>query len=138
MTLGMCVSPSPLSSSGVTLAIAPRVRRALINVSCILLRFLPSFFFVIAMHDMFMYLCKDPKYNAFFEGISAAVVGLISESACQLTKAAVHNGMDTLVFTCTLLTLTQSTNKNTPLLIIFAAAMAGQVLYLNNANSLSS
>ena len=102
------------------------------------LRFLPSFTFVLVLHDAFMYLCRNPKYNHFFDGVSAAVVGLISESACQLTKAAIHNGMDTLIFTCTLLTLTQTTNKNAPLLIIFAAAMAGQVLYGNNANSFSS
>jgi chromate transport protein ChrA len=93
---------------------------------------------VLVMHNLFMYLTTSPKYNNFLFGVSAAVVGLISESACQLTKAAVHNGMDTLVFTCTLLTLTQSTNKYAPLLIIFAAAMAGQVLYRNNANTISS
>ncbi len=73
--------------------------------------------------------------HALSSGVSASVIGLIAETACQLTKVAIHNGMDTLVFTCTLLALNMSKDKNTPLLIIFAAAMAGQVLYLNGANS---
>jgi len=97
--------------------------------------FLPCFTMVLGFHEAFMYLCKNPRFNSFLEGVSASVIGLIAETACQLTKVAIHNGMDTLIFTCTLMTLTTSKDKNAPLLIIFAAAMAGQVLYLNGANS---
>ena len=85
-------------------------------------------------HEAFMWLTQNRSFSSFLDGVSASVIGLIAETACQLTKVAVHTGMDTLVFTCALLALNMSKNKNTPLAIICAAALAGQVLYQNGAN----
>ena len=99
--------------------------------------FLPCFTFVLVLHNAFMFLCKNERFNSFLEGVSAGVIGFIAESACQLARAAIHSGMDTLIFACTMMVLTTSTNKYAPLGIICAAALAGQVLYANGANSLN-
>jgi len=99
--------------------------------------FLPCFTFVLVLHNVFMYLCQNERFNSFLEGVSAGVIGFIAESSCQLARAAIHSGMDTLIFTCTLLALTTSKSKYAPLAIICAAALAGQVLYANGANSTS-
>ena len=96
--------------------------------------FIPCFSMVLFGHEMFMWLTQNKKFSSFLDGVSACVIGLIAETACQLTKVAVHTGMDALVFACAFIALNTSKNKNTPLLIIMAAAMAGQVLYLNGAN----
>ena len=100
--------------------------------------FIPCFSMVLFGHEMFMWLTQNKKFSRFLDGVSACVIGLIAETACQLTKVAVHTGMDALVFTCAFIALNTSKNKNTPLLIIMAAAMAGQVLYLNGANNATS
>jgi chromate transporter len=97
--------------------------------------FLPCFTFVLVLHNAFMFLCKNERFNSFLEGVSAGVIGFIAESSCQLARAAIHTGMDTLIFSCTLMVLTTSTNKYAPLGIICAAALAGQVLYANGLNS---
>ena len=89
-------------------------------------------------HEAFMWLTQNKSFSSFLDGVSACVIGLIAETACQLTKVAVHSAMDALVFTCAFLALNTSKNKFTPLLIICAAAMAGQVLYLNGANQLDT
>lgn len=123
-------------------------------------RELRSFTFVLGGHNLFMYLCMNARFNAFLEGVSAAVIGLISQTACTLTFDAIHNGMDALVFFCAMMVLQTSKSRNASVAIISAytalasnsgrcnvvwlfadaqcssvgAAMAGQVLYINNAN----
>ena len=81
-----------------------------------------------------MWLTQNKSFSSFLDGVSASVIGLIAETACQLTLVAVHTGMDALIFCCTLMVLNTSKNKNAPLAVIVAAAMAGQVLYRNGAN----
>lgn len=100
-------------------------------------RFIPCFSMVLFGHEAFMWLTQNRAFSSFLDGVSASVIGLIAETACQLTLVAVHTGMDTLVFTCTLLVLNTSKNKNAPLMVICAAAMAGQVLYRNGANQVA-
>lgn len=96
--------------------------------------FLPCFTFVLVLHEVMMAGARNPLFTALLEGVSAVVVGLIAETACQLTKAAVHNGMDALVFACAMFVLSTSKLKNAPIGIIVVAALAGQVLYENGTN----
>jgi hypothetical protein len=141
MTIGMCVSAAQRSHTHIIRLHACARALALLcltrnrDLPCHTnTRFIPCFSMVLFGHELFMYLTLNRHFASFLDGVSASVIGLIAETACQLTKVAVHTGMDTLVFTCALLMLNMSKNKNTPLLIIMAAAMAGQVLYQNGAN----
>ena len=95
--------------------------------------FLPCFSFVCIFHRLFMYLTENTYFGAFIDGVSAAVIGIIAETVCELMKAAIHTGMDTLVFTVCVGVIFTYTNKNTPVYVLVAAAMAGQILY--NAHS---
>ena len=38
------------------------------------------------------YITENQYFGAFIDGVSAAVIGIIAETVCQLIKAGVHTG----------------------------------------------
>lgn len=54
--------------------------------------FLPCFSFVVLFHRLFMWLTDNKHFASFIDGVSAAVMGIIAETVCQLTLAAIHTG----------------------------------------------
>lgn len=97
--------------------------------------FLPCFAFVVIFHRLFMVLTENKHFAAFVEGVSAGVMGIIAETVCQLTLAAIHTGMDTLVFTICCGYIFNSKNKNAPGVVLIIAALAGQILYEKNSGN---
>ena len=87
----------------------------------------------VIFHRLFMWLTDTPAFGAFIDGVSATVIGIIAETVFQLIQAGVHTGMDTLIFTVCLGFIHTSTNKFAPVMVLIAAAMAGQIIYAPNA-----
>jgi chromate transport protein ChrA len=92
--------------------------------------FLPAFILPIVLHHQLDALVgQRGVIMDVLDGMAATTVGLISVTALQLLRSSVKAPVDAIIFVASLQTLYAIKHQFTPVLIIFCAAMAGQVLF---------
>ncbi|EED24596.1 chromate transport protein, putative [Talaromyces stipitatus ATCC 10500] len=106
----------------------------------------PCFIFTIAGHELLEKLVRNKLLSHFFDGLCAAVIGVITVIAIQMLQSSVrgtHNvsSPDTslsdslqsplaaVIYMLALGALYKFTNKYTPLLLVVVGAIAGQFLF---------
>jgi chromate transporter len=96
--------------------------------------FLPAFSFTIIGHSLFERLVENKSFSAFLDGITAGVVGLIAATAVELLRNAIelqpNAGIGGVIFGLALAALYHFKSKLTGPLVVLAAALAGQLLYV--------
>lgn len=91
--------------------------------------FLPAFSFTLIGHELFERVVESKGVVMHaLDGISAGVVGLIAVTAVQMLKTTIKRPVDAIIFICSLYALYASKNKYMPVIIVVAAALAGNVL----------
>ena len=92
--------------------------------------FLPSYIIPIMGHDLLHILIENPVVEPFLDGVAAAVIGLLLQTAFQFLKGAVVTGTDAAIFGLAFYGLFYFTNKFTQPIMILVAAITGQILYI--------
>eukprot|EP01099_Mayorella_cantabrigiensis_P001879 TRINITY_DN1820_c0_g8_i1.p1 TRINITY_DN1820_c0_g8~~TRINITY_DN1820_c0_g8_i1.p1 ORF type:complete len:437 (-),score=80.37 TRINITY_DN1820_c0_g8_i1:15-1325(-) len=93
--------------------------------------FLPAFSFTLLGHDLFEAIVNNKRVTIFLDGVTAGVIGLVFVTAFQLLKSAVTDSIGAVLFVLSLMALQQFKHKYTQVVIVFAAATVGQVLYID-------
>ncbi|KAM3082180.1 hypothetical protein ACMFMG_004628 [Clarireedia jacksonii] len=102
--------------------------------------FLPCFLFTIMGHSLLEKLVRNKLLSTFFDGLCASVIGVIAVIAVQILYASIHSqpktidesansGLAAVLYMVALVVLYRFTNKWTPILLLAAAAIAGQFLF---------
>lgn len=93
--------------------------------------FIPAFLMPVCFHaSLEKAMTGDSIYNRVLDSIAATVVGQIFITALQLLRTSVLTPLHAIIFFASLHTLYNLPHKFTPVLIVFAAGMAGVVLFL--------
>ncbi|KAG0346005.1 hypothetical protein BG004_002656 [Podila humilis] len=113
--------------------------------------FFPCFVFTIAGHSLLERICSNETMASFFDGITAAVVGIIAVTALDITKASVvhlpkpgvdidsvgivtlaaRNTLSAVIFILAFLLLNRIRHQYISLLLVVVAAIAGQFLFVD-------
>lgn len=95
--------------------------------------FLPAFAFGILFHDQLERLVDNEQIRAFLEGIAAGVVGLIAATTIELGYKTLVNVPGVIaplaIFAAALVAQYAFKAKTTVVWVVFAAALAGLVLF---------
>ena len=92
--------------------------------------FLPAFIMPIAFHHQLNALTNMEGWLPdILAAIAATTVGLICVTALQLLRTSITNNVDAILFVAAAFALYNVKSKWTPVAVIFAAAMAGFVLF---------
>ena len=86
--------------------------------------FLPAFAFTLLGHDLMERLVQRPRLHAFLDGVTAAVVGLISGTALALMRLSVDDLAALLLFAVVLAVLFASKAR-----LVIPAVIAGAALW---------
>ncbi|KAL8857852.1 MAG: hypothetical protein Q9178_005608 [Gyalolechia marmorata] len=112
--------------------------------------FFPCFVFTIAGHNLLEKLVRNKLLSSFFDGLCAAVIGVIAVIAAQILKSSVEgspreeeegsidvalmrisqSASAAVLYMLALAALYKFTNKYTPLLMLVCGAIAGQFLFV--------
>ena len=90
--------------------------------------FLPVYLFVVIPSGWFKKYAKDPRLNAFVNGVTAAATGAIAGACIVLARRAIVDVPTALIALATLLVLVKVKRVPEPL-IILVAGIAGLVLF---------
>eukprot|EP00743_Colponemidia_sp_Colp-15_P006025 GILK01006475.1.p1 GENE.GILK01006475.1~~GILK01006475.1.p1 ORF type:complete len:430 (+),score=41.18 GILK01006475.1:114-1403(+) len=93
--------------------------------------FLPAFSFTLIGHNVFERITQNPNIVRFLDGVTAGVVGLIAVSAFLILKAVVILPVDAVLFCMSLAVLYKFEHMSTSVVLVFAAGIAGQALYVD-------
>jgi putative chromate ion transporter len=94
--------------------------------------FFAPFLFAVVGHPLLERLATNPAVHALFDGITAAVVGIIAVTALEIVRSAVTSGQDSIsvvVFGIGLYVMYNYKFRNQVLVLVICTAIAGQVLY---------
>lgn len=96
--------------------------------------FLPAFVMPVFFHDhLEAVVMSHGTFARILDSVAATVVGQIAITALQLVRSSVVNPLGAVIFFGAIQTAYNVPHKYTPLLIVAAAACAGQVLFNPNA-----
>jgi len=90
--------------------------------------FLPAFSFTLIGHDFFEKLVDDQRVHSFLDGITAAVVGLITATAIQLLRAALPDLPAVGIFALALLMLYRWKMNATVVVVMLGAGLLGMFI----------
>src|SRR5688500_418184 len=90
--------------------------------------FLPAFAFTLLAHEPLERFVSQPRVREFLEGVTAAVVGLISGTTIALMIVSIRSIPTALVFAVALWALFYFKSKLIIPLVVAGAALAGYVL----------
>ena len=96
--------------------------------------FLPAYSFPIIGHKFFEMVVDNRFVLPFLDGVSSAVIGLLTVTAFTFMKASVNTGVDAVVFFLSFYSIFFFTDKFTQPIAIGVAAIAGQLLYGGHGN----
>lgn len=120
--------PTPLVSFVTTVGfIANGVGGAILMVIGI---FLPAFIFPILGHELLQSMVENSVIEPFLDGVAAAVIGLLLQTAFQFLKGVIKSGLDAVIFSLAFTALFHFTNKFSQPIMILVAAITGQTIYV--------
>ena len=90
--------------------------------------FLPAFSFSLLGHDLFERVLSHPRLQAFLDGLTAGVVGLIAATTVGLLRAGLTNLPTVAIFAVAVGVLFRWNSKFLVPLVIAGAALAGLLL----------
>jgi len=91
--------------------------------------FLPAFSFTLIGHELFEKIVENDWIEPFLDGVSAAVIGLLLQTALQFVRGVISDPIDCISFLLAFAAVFHLTDRNTPVFVMVFAAMAGQILY---------
>ena len=91
--------------------------------------FLPAFSFTIIGHRYWEAMVDNKLILPFLDGVSAAVIGLLSVTAFTFMKKSVTSSVDAVVFLLAFYSIFYFSHRLTQPIAIVVAAIAGQSLY---------
>lgn len=91
--------------------------------------FLPAFSFTLIGHELFEKIVENDWIEPFLDGVSAAVIGLLLQTALQFVRGVISDPIDCISFLLAFAAVFHFTDRNTPVFVMVFAAMAGQILY---------
>jgi chromate transporter len=92
--------------------------------------FLPAFSFTLIGHNVFERIIHIHSISNFLDGVTAAVMGLIAITAVELLRASAAQPLSAVVCLLALAALYAFPHGATPPVVVAAAAIAGQVLFI--------
>jgi len=92
--------------------------------------FLPAYVFPLVGHHVLEAIVDNSIVLPFLDGVSAAVIGLLTVTAFNFMKDSVTTGVDAVVFFLAFYSIFFFTDKFTQPIAIGVAAIAGQLLYI--------
>lgn len=92
--------------------------------------FLPAFSFTLIGHEIFEKLANHQGVvGQVLDSMTATVVGLVAITGLQLMRSAITRPLDAVIFVGSLYTVYNLKHPYTPVFVVIAAALAGQILY---------
>lgn len=92
--------------------------------------FLPAFSFTLIGHRVFEKMVNNDFVHPFLDGIGAAVIGFLLQTAFQFLRNVILEPIDAISFLLAFAALFHFTDRNTPVYCMLVGAIAGQILYL--------
>ena len=93
--------------------------------------FLPAFSFTFLGHSLFERVVTWKVVSKFLDGVTASVVGLVFITAFQLISSGIGEQYSAVLFVLSLGSLYMFKGKVVPPAVVIGAAIAGQMLYIN-------
>ncbi len=93
--------------------------------------FIPAFSFTLIGHELFEKILTYSFFHAFFDGVTAGVIGLIFITALELIRDVVETPLAALIFMVSLGVLYLFKHRLLALFVMFGGAISGYILFRN-------